>query len=268
MNLTVASDSIHRHPFTFSTLVIAAVVAIETLLKVTSDLLSVELSVITVGIINGAVLSLLGALVIQRLGSWRQLGLIGRPVRPRTLLWFLPFAIYGVLPLTQGLDITAGKAAAAVAFGVLIASWKLMVLALVLYAWLPRGPRTSAALTAFFWASMHVGGILTGGIVAPTLVLCLSYLFLVFASVAVRLRTGLLWPIVASYALLLASAVAVQDTEASNLVASVADVMPALAISLLLAGYGLVAWPRRAQAAAHPGARRDRRNHLTEFYAR
>jgi hypothetical protein len=34
--------------------------------------------------------------------------------------------------------------------------------------------------------------------------------------------------------------VAVQDTEASNLVASVADVMPALAISLLLAGYGLV----------------------------
>jgi len=266
MNLTVASDSIHRHPFTFSTLVIAAVVAIETLLKVTSDLLSVELSVITVGIINGAVLSLLGALVIQRLGSWRQLGLIGRPVRPRTLLWFLPFAIYGVLPLTQGLDITAGKAAAAVAFGVLIASWKLMVLALVLYAWLPRGPRTSAALTAFFWASMHVGGILTGGIVAPTLVLC--YLFLVFASVAVRLRTGLLWPIVASYALLLASAVAVQDTEASNLVASVADVMPALAISLLLAGYGLVAWPRRAQAAAHPGARRDRRNHLTEFYAR
>ncbi len=81
---------------------------------------------------------------------------------------------------------------------------------------------------------MHVGGILTGGIVAPTLVLCLSYLFLGFAFVAVRLRTGLLWPIVASYALLLASAVAVQNTEASNLVASVADVMPAVTISLLL----------------------------------
>ncbi len=234
MNPTVARDFIHRRPFVFSALVIAAVIAVDVLLKATTDLLSVDLAVISTGIISGAVLSLLGVLVITRLGIWRELGFVRRPARPRTLLWFLPFALYGLLPLAQGLNISAGRTAAAVAFGVLIASWKLMVLALVLYAWLPRGPRTSAALTAFFFASMHVGGILAGAIVAPTLVLCLSYLFLGFAFVAVRLRTGLLWPIVASYALLLASAVAVQNTEASNLVASVADVMPAVAISLLL----------------------------------
>ena len=76
--------------------------------------------------------------------------------------------------------------------------------------------------------------------------LSLSYLFLAFAFVAVRVKSGLLWPLVPAYALLLASAVAVPDAETSNLAASVPDMMPALTVSLLLAGYGLVVWPRYA----------------------
>ena len=199
---------------------------------------------ITTGVVSGAVLSVVGALLVTKLGLWRRLGLIGRAERPRTLLWFLPFVIYGVLPLTQGVEFTAGQAALGVAFGLLTAFWKLTVLGLLLYSWLPRGAGSAAILAATFWAAMHLGGILTGGIVAPTLVLGLSYLFLAFAFIAVRLRTGLLWPVVASYALLLATVVATQDTESSNLVASVADILPALLISMLLAVYGVVAWPR------------------------
>ncbi len=255
MNISATHEPIHRHPFAFSALVIAMAIAVEALTNVTSDLLGVELSVNATGIISGALVSLLGALVIRRLGLWRQLGLVGRSVRPRTLLWFVPFAIYGLLPLTQGLHISAATAVGAVAFGVLIASWKLMVLALVLYAWLPHGAGRAAALTASFWATMHLSGILLGASVAPTLVLCLSYVFLAFAFVAIRLRTGLLWPLVAAYALLLASAAATQHGDASNLAASVTDVMPAVAVSTLLAGYGLLAWPRRAQPATdqiHP----------------
>ena len=261
MSPTSDSDSIHRHPLTFSVLLIAAAVGVGWLLKATSDLLSLQFSVITTGIISGALLSLLGALVIKRLGVWRELGLTEASARRRTLLWFLPFAIYGVLPLAEGLDFTAGKVAGAFAFGALVAFWKLTVLGLLLYAWLPRGARAAAGLTAFFWATMHLGGLLTGGIVAPTLVLCLSYLFLGFAFVAVRLRTGLLWPLVCCYALLLTTAAMVSQDNASNLVASVSDAMPALTVSLLLAVYGLVAWRR-------PGATAEPAGHLADGSAR
>ena len=113
MSLTFDRDSIRRHPLTFSVLLIAAVAGVDVLIVATRDLLSLQFSVITTGIIGGAVLSLLGALAIRRLGLWRELGLIGRPARRRTLLWCLPIAIYGVLPLTVGLDVTAGKVASA-----------------------------------------------------------------------------------------------------------------------------------------------------------
>lgn len=125
MSQTFERDSIHRRPLAFSILLIGAVAAVDLLIKATSDLLSLQLSVMTTGIVSGAVLSALSAFVIRRLGVWGELGLTARPARWRTLLWFLPFAIYGVLPLTQGLDATAGKVAGAVAFGGLIAFWKL-----------------------------------------------------------------------------------------------------------------------------------------------
>ena len=250
MSQTFECTTIRRRPLAFSVLLVGAVVGTEPLIKATSDL-TLQFSVITDGIISGAVLSLLGALVITRLGVWRELGISGRPKWWRTLLWFLPFAIYGMLPLTQGLDADAGKVAGAVAFGVLNASWKFTVLGLLLYAWLPRGGRAAAGWTGLLWGTMHLGGILLGGIVAPTLVLCMSYVFLGFAFAAVRLRTGLLWPLVATYALLLTTAAAVQVGDASNLVASVSDIMPALIVSVLLAAYGFVAL-RRPSATICP----------------
>lgn len=256
MSSTSDTISIHGHPLTFSVLVIAAILGVDVAMAAAINMLSLDWSVNTTGIVSGAVLSLLGALVISRLGLWRELGLIGRPARPRTLLWCLPFAIYGVLPLTMGLDVTAGKAATAVAFGVLIAFWKLAVLGLVLYAWLPRGARSAAALTACSFAIMHLGGILVGGVVVPTLLLSLSYLFLGFAFVAVRLRIRLFWPLTCCYGLFLtAAAMVFQDNGASNLAGSVSDVLPAVFTSLLLAGYGLMVWPRSratAEPAGHP----------------
>jgi hypothetical protein len=180
--------------------VVATATAVELLVNATLDLLSLRLPIVTVGVISGALLSLLGAVTVTRLGLWRQLGLLRYPAQPRALLWFLPFVIYGVLPLTEGLHVSADKAAAALTFGLLIAFWKLIMLAVLLYAWLPRGARWAAAATTLFWASMHLGGTLTGATVVPTFVLSLSYLFLAFAFVAVRLRTGLLWPMIATYA--------------------------------------------------------------------
>lgn len=252
---TSKTDCIQRHPRAFSALVIGVFGSIDVAMAAVSNLLSLEWSVITTGIVSSAVQSLLGVLVLSRLGLWAELGLVQRPARRRKLLWFLPFALYGVLPLTAGVVATAGEVTAAVAFGVLVAFWKLTVLGLVLYAWLPRGARAAAALTACSFAILHLTGILVGAVVVPTLVLSLSYLFLAFAIVAVRLRTGLFWPLVCCYALLLTTAAMVlQDNGASNLAGSVADVLPAAATSLLLAGYGLMVWPRSRSTAVtgHP----------------
>jgi hypothetical protein len=58
MNIATTKDgSIHRHPIVVSILLTGTPVTIELLLKMSADLLSLQLSVITVGIISGVVLS-------------------------------------------------------------------------------------------------------------------------------------------------------------------------------------------------------------------
>ena len=255
MNPTAVRDSIHQHPFAFSTIVVAAFGGIDVLLKVLLvDLLSLSLPVATIGIISGFVVSVLGAFVVRRLGLWRELGFIGRPASTRPLLWFIPFLLYGLLPLTAGPDVSGANVAAVVACGLLIAFWKLVVLALVLFSWLPRGLRSAAAITAAMWSGMHlIFGILAGNPALPTLVLAISYAFLAFAFVAVRLRTGLLWPLMPCYGMFLAAAASVQGDEASNLATSVADLLAPLVVSALLGLYSLIAWPRRSQQSVGGG---------------
>lgn len=58
MTATAVHDVIQRHPLAFSSGVVLTVVGIELLLKTTHDLLSLDLAVITVGIISGALISL------------------------------------------------------------------------------------------------------------------------------------------------------------------------------------------------------------------
>ena len=144
---------------------------------------------------------------------------------------------------------SGGAILAGAVAGLLIAFWKLAVLGLLLRAVLPGEPRRAAALAASCYAAMHLGGLLVGAAVAPTLLLSLSYLFLAFAFAAVRLRTGVLWPLVGCYALLLTTGAAAQDTAAPNLVASVESILPAVIASLLLAAYGLFALPRQPRVA-------------------
>ena len=65
---------------------------------------------------------------------------------------------------------------------------------------------------------------------------------------------GLLGFLVDLALFLTAAALALQDNGATNLVATVSDAMPGLVSSVLLAGYGLLAWKR----PAHPTARQAR----------
>lgn len=92
-------------------------------------------------------------------------------------------------------------------------------------------------------------------------------MFLGFAFAAVRLRTGLLWPLVATYALLLGTASAAQEGDASNLAASVSELMPAVIVSVLLALHGLLVWRRPGAADDPTGDRTDGSGrHLEESF--
>ena len=255
MNTTSIQDLVRRNPLAFSALVAGTVLAINLVLKLGSVALSLELSVLTTGGLSAALLSAVGALAITRLGLWHELGLLGWPARLRTLAWFLPFVALGVLPWITVSHLTPAVAAAVVAFGVLNAFWKLGFLGLLMYAWLPRGERFAAAVAAGVWGVMHLAGILLGARVVPTLVLAAAYVLLSFGFAGVWMRTRLLWPLVGAYALLEGSAVAIfRDSGASNLATSAADLLPLMASSLLLAGYGLLALPRR-KTSEEPGLR-------------
>jgi hypothetical protein len=128
----------------------------------------------------------------------------------------------------------------AVVAGALIAVWKLGALGLMLRALRPRGVWPAPCLAALLFGLMHLGALLVGGSPLPTLLVSLSYLFYGFAAAAVIVRTGLLWPLVLTYAVFLASAAATQDPHAPNLVASVEMILPALVVSAVLAIYGFL----------------------------
>lgn len=249
MNTTHLQDLVRRHPLAFSALVVGTLLAIDLMLELGSVALSLELSVLITGGLSAALLSAVSVLAITRLGIWRELGLLGRPTRLRMLVWFLPFVVLGVLPWMTVTDLTPAVAAAVVAFGVLNAFWKLGFLGLLMYAWLPRGERFAVGVAAGVWGAMHLAGILFGARVIPTLVLAASYALLSCGFAGVWMRTRLLWPLVAAYALLEGSAVAIfRDSGASNLAPSAADLLPLSVSSLLLAGYGLLALPPRRRS--------------------
>lgn len=255
MNTTSIQHLARRNPLAFSALLTGIVLAINLVLKLGSVALSLELSPLTTGGVSAALLSAVGALAITRLGLWHELGLLGWPARLRTLAWFLPFVAFGLLPWLTVSNLTPSVAAGVVAFGVLNAFWKLGLLGLLMYAWLPRGERFAAEAAAGVWGVMHLSGILLGARVIPTLVLAAAYVLLSFGFAGVWMRTRLLWPLVGAYALLEGSAVAIfRDSGASNLATSATDLLPLLATSFLLAGYGLLAL-RRRKTSEEPGLR-------------
>ena len=232
-----------RHPLVFSLLVVAVAMLLDTLLGAALGRLAPGLPVLEIGLITGATLSVVAGVALWRLGWWRDVG-FRIPTEARALLWFLPFLVYGLLPLGAGLRATSAGILAAAAAGLAIAFWKLAVLGLLVRAFQPQGTWRAATVAAVLYGLLHLGGLLVGAAVGPTLLLSLSSLFLAFGFAAVRLRTGLLWPLVGCYALLLTTAAATQDIVTPNLAASIEVLAPAVAVSLLVALYGVFALGR------------------------
>ena len=232
-----------RSPLVFSLLVVAAAMLLDTLLGGALGRFAPGLSILHIGLATGAMLSTLASMALWRLGWWREVG-FRAPRDGRALLWFLPFLLYGLLPLGAGMRATAAGMLAAAAAGLAIAFWKLVVLGLLVRAFEPHGVWRAATLAAVLYGLLHLGSLLVGAAVGPTLLLSLASVCLAFGFAAVRLRTGLLWPLVGCYALLLTTAAASQDLVAPNLAPSIEAVAPAVAVSFLLALYGVFALRR------------------------
>ena len=229
--------AISHHPVRFGVMVIGVVAIVEALMGLLIGRLVSDLPITVIGLITGTTLSILAAVAITGLGWWHRLGFTQRGDW-RRLVPFALFVLYGLLPLSAGVQAAPGALLAGALMGLLIGFWKMAVLGMLLQAFSLQGRWRAATSAALLFGAMHLSALLVGAALVPTLLLSLSYLFVAFAFGAAWVRTGLIWPLVMSTALLIMSAAATQVTEAPNLVASVESILPAVVVSLVLAVYG------------------------------
>ena len=214
------------------------------------------MSVLSSGLVSGATLGAVAVFGLSHFRLWEQLG-FRRPGRWRDLLLFAPFVVLGLAPLSAGVQAAPGTLVAWGIAGVLIAFYKMVLLAGLLYALKSRGRWQAAALAALLFALFELGGVLGGGMLATTSLLSVMYFFLSFAYGAAWLRTGTIWPLVIANALMTVSAAATQrSVEASNLASSVPEMLSGIVVAILLAVYGafLMRKPGRYADPPEPAA--------------
>lgn len=231
-------------PFRFALLLLLGVVAVEALFGALLSMIAPDLSVTLVGIVTGGVLSIVAAVLLTWWGWWGKVGLLRG-----TSLWniglFWPLLLYGLLPLAQGFQTFSSNLDIGILAGALIAFWKIAVLGMFVVAFQHRGVWRATIFASTLFALMHLGGLLVGAVPLPTLLLSLSYLFLAFAFVSLRLRTGVLWPQLLIYTLFLIVGALLQPTQTPNLVPSVETLTGLIVITAILAVYGAIMLSRR-----------------------
>lgn len=195
---------------------------------------------VALGAAGGLAASAAAAWLLTRLRAWGATGL-RQGARPGSLLWYIPLLIYALLPLAQGPRVSAAVAGLGAVFALSIGFWKVASLALGLLLLAPLGRWRAAGLAGLCFGLAHLLALLVGASLAPTLVNALASGLLGFAIAALALRTGVAWPAVALYSLLLFAVAVTGGLEAPNMAPSVEALLPAVAISGLLAALGIAA---------------------------
>ncbi|MBA3824642.1 MAG: hypothetical protein H0X24_12205 [Ktedonobacterales bacterium] len=231
---------IQRYPLVFSLVLVLSALLVDVYSGVVIGHLAGALTIAQLGSITGGIVALGVAVLVQVLHWWRMIG-FRSPRQWGGLLWFLPFVLYGFLPLGAGVTATPGTLLVGIMAGFLIAFWKLSVLGILLAALAPWGKWARVGISAVLFGVMHLGGILAGGHIAPTIMLSVSYAFLAVAYGSLVVRTGALWPAVLTYGVFLASAFAILKSAAPNLATDVSSILPAVFAAVVLAVYGLIA---------------------------
>ncbi len=224
-------------PLRFASIIVLGVIIIETIFAVLFTAIAPDLSWIFVGILTGGMFSVVAAMLLTYFGWWRKSGLL-RGISLRNFGLFWPLLLYGLLPLAQGFKTFRSAIELGVLVGVFIAFWKIAVLGMFVVMFRHRGVWRTTIYAALLFAIMHLGGILIGANPITTGLLSVSYFFLGFAFVSLRLRTGVLWPQWLIYTLFLVISVLLQPMRGLSLVPPIETLTGLVVITAILAIYG------------------------------
>jgi hypothetical protein len=224
-------------PLRFVSVIVLGVIVVETIFSMLFSEIAPDLSWIFVGIMIGGMFSVIAAVLLTYFGWWRKSGLLrGTSLRNIGLFW--PLLLYGLLPFAQGLQTLRSTLDLAMLVGVFVAFWQTAVLGMFVLVLSHHGVWRTTVYAALLFAVMHLGGILAGADPIIVGLVCLSYLFLGFAFVSLRLRTGVLWPQWLIYTLFLVLSALLQPTRGINLVPPIETLTGLVVITGILAVYG------------------------------
>jgi membrane protease YdiL (CAAX protease family) len=192
-----------RHPYIFAALMLATVLVAGVLAVVVAEI--ADLSLVVHWSAMSAVLALIGAALLTRLGWWRRVG-FRRSERPglHFLLWLplCPILLWNLSQIQVAELVGPGRMLFWLALTALAAFVEeVFFRGLMLRALEPRGLWKAAVLSALLFGAMHLFNGLAGfdwGIVAGQAVYAAA---IGFAYAAYALRTGLIWPVILVHAL-------------------------------------------------------------------
>jgi hypothetical protein len=235
-------------PLRFASMIVLGVIVVEAVVSMVFDAVAPDLSWIFMGIMTGGMFSVVAAMLLTYFGWWRTTGLLrGTSLRNIGLFW--PLLLYGLLPLAQGFQTFRSAIELGVLAGVFIAFWKIAALGMFVEAFRRRGRWRTTIYAALLFAVMHLGGILVGANPIAAGLLSLSYFFLGFAFVALRLRTGVLWPQWLIYTLFLVISALLQPSRGLNLVPPIETLTGLVVMTAIIALYGGIMLARQTQPA-------------------
>jgi hypothetical protein len=236
-----------RHPFAFSLLLLLLLLVVQGAGVAIAQ--SRGLPATTFGAYTGLLLALLLAVIVTRLGWWREIGFRSAE-SPAALLLYLPAFILPLGSLTFGIALSALPAL--LNFALLAAASGFVeedtFRGLVLRAFLPRGPWRAVLISAALFGAVHALNVLAGYEPLYALVQIAYALAIGFGFGAMVVKGRLLWPLIVAHAL-------------GNFFAFINDgeVGPQLFIVsltyvLLFTGYGLYLMLRKERVPDTPSA--------------
>src|SRR3712207_885571 len=125
-------------PFLFALLPVIIAVAVETLFGILIEARLTLVPGLLIGMFTGSMLCMIGAIGLTVSGWWHAAG-FRQPTSWRSLLWFVPFFVYGLLPLTDGVKVRASIVVVAAIASLFISFWKVAYLGFMLQALRPLG---------------------------------------------------------------------------------------------------------------------------------
>jgi membrane protease YdiL (CAAX protease family) len=208
---------------------------------------NLQLAATTRTMLFGAVLSVLGLIVVALQGSWRAVGLGAPTRRPGLILLTLP-----LLNLARGFHADLGTVALLVVASLLVGfNEELWFRGIILRVLQPKGQGWAVVGSALLFGVLHLLNGLAGQNLAVTLVQIAYACVLGLCFALVRLRTASLWPAALVHALTNLFAWTAQGGQiGGGSVDSLFDLLLPGVVIVLFGAYSLYLWRQMKETAS------------------